>query len=97
MRALGIGAALLAGGCGLGIVDNTSGGGDNLPTLGAGPYGRLELDFATPADEPSEGSAQAARERATLAANDPRRLLPEQHHRDAEHVAAGCQVRPRRA
>ena len=45
-------ASALAGGCGLGIVDNTSGGGDNLPTLGAGPYGRLDRDLATPADEP---------------------------------------------
>jgi hypothetical protein len=47
-----IAAGLAAGGCGFGIVDNTSGGGDNLPTLGAGPYGRLDGDFSTPAEEP---------------------------------------------
>ena len=52
MRAGVVIAAVGLGGCGLGIVDNTSGGGDNLPTLGAGPYGRLDSDLATPADEP---------------------------------------------
>jgi hypothetical protein len=39
-------------GCGLGITGESHGGGDNLPTLGAGPYGRLEPDFDTPASEP---------------------------------------------
>jgi hypothetical protein len=43
---------LACSGCGLGVVESGSGGGDNLPTLGAGPYGRLQTDFATPADEP---------------------------------------------
>lgn len=49
MRAL---LLLPLAGCGLGIVDNTSGGADNLPTAGAGPYGRLDPDLDTPADEP---------------------------------------------
>jgi hypothetical protein len=44
-------APLLAG-CGLGLVDETSGGAANLPTLGAGPFGRLPIDLSTPADEP---------------------------------------------
>ena len=39
-------------GCGLGLVGDEGGGGDNLPTQGAGPYGKPDLDFATPADEP---------------------------------------------
>lgn len=52
MRALLLAFASAGAGCGLGIVDNTSGGGDNLPTLGAGPYGRLDSDLATAADEP---------------------------------------------
>ncbi len=49
MRAL---VFLALGGCGLGITGESHGGGDNLPTLGAGPYGRLAPDFETPADEP---------------------------------------------
>jgi hypothetical protein len=55
------GSALSAGGCGLGIVDNPSGGDDNLPTQAAGPYGKPEVDFDTPADEPyvlAEAGAQ---------------------------------------
>ncbi len=43
---------LTPAGCGLGIAGDSSGGGENLPTLGAGPYGRLVSDFNTPADEP---------------------------------------------
>jgi len=39
-------------GCGLGPFAGEGGGGDNLPTLGAGPYGKLGLDLTTPADEP---------------------------------------------
>lgn len=55
MQPLGISRALALlalGGCGFGLVDSGSGGGEHLPTLGAGPYGRLEPDFDTPADEP---------------------------------------------
>lgn len=40
------------GGCGLGIVDNLSGGDSHLPTQGAGPYGKLPLDIETPINEP---------------------------------------------
>lgn len=45
---------LVAGlaGCGLGVLDEDPGGGANLPTLGAGPYGRLPSSFDTPGDEP---------------------------------------------
>ncbi len=53
MRGTRLLALVLAlGGCGLGITDSPSGGADNLPTSGAGPYGKPELDFDTPADEP---------------------------------------------
>jgi len=38
--------------CGFGFADDTSGGRDDLPTTGAGPYQRLEPDESTPADEP---------------------------------------------
>jgi hypothetical protein len=38
--------------CGFGFADDTSGGGDNLPTAGTGPYKRLGNDIDTPADEP---------------------------------------------
>ncbi|MCG8417683.1 MAG: hypothetical protein MJE77_07025 [Proteobacteria bacterium] len=44
-------ASQLAG-CGLGWVDNQSGGDDHLPTRAAGPYSKLPLDLETPADEP---------------------------------------------
>jgi len=43
---------VLAGGCGMGLFESESGGADNLPTLGAGPYGKPQVDFDTPADEP---------------------------------------------
>jgi hypothetical protein len=46
------GAVLLAAGCGLGPLDDASGGKDHLPTRGAGPYAKTEIDFDTPADEP---------------------------------------------
>jgi hypothetical protein len=40
-------------GCGFGIVEHDpAGGSDNLPTLGAGPYGRPTDDLDTPAQEP---------------------------------------------
>jgi hypothetical protein len=39
-------------GCGMGLFDEESGGADNLPTQGAGPYGKPDVDFDTPADEP---------------------------------------------
>jgi hypothetical protein len=51
MRALATLLPLLAG-CGLGWLEEDPGGADNLPTLGAGPYGRLRPDPSTPADEP---------------------------------------------
>lgn len=38
--------------CGLGPFDDAPGGRDNLPTRAAGPYGKTEIDFDTPADEP---------------------------------------------
>lgn len=38
--------------CGLGPFEDEPGGRDNLPTRAAGPYGKTELDFDTPADEP---------------------------------------------
>ena len=43
---------VLCGGCGLGLFDDAGGGNRNLPTLGAGPYAKPELDFDTLADEP---------------------------------------------
>lgn len=42
----------LASACGLGLYDEESGGGNNLPTSASGPYGKPEIDFDTPADEP---------------------------------------------
>ncbi len=43
---------VLASGCGIGIADDASGGSDDLPTAGAGPYKKLTADENTPADEP---------------------------------------------
>jgi hypothetical protein len=43
---------ILSTGCGLGFTSEPSGGSDHLPTLGAGPYGKPDVDFDTPADEP---------------------------------------------
>ncbi|HUH05363.1 MAG TPA: hypothetical protein VML75_25375 [Kofleriaceae bacterium] len=42
----------LGGACGLGWFEEASGGGENLPTSASGPYGKPEVDFDTPADEP---------------------------------------------
>lgn len=39
-------------GCGMGLFDEESGGANNLPTQGAGPYGKPDVDFDTPANEP---------------------------------------------
>lgn len=39
-------------GCSLGTMDNPGGGDSNLPTLGAGPFGKPLIDFDTPAEEP---------------------------------------------
>lgn len=39
-------------GCGLGAFEDESGGQNNLPTRGAGPYLKTQVDFDTPADEP---------------------------------------------
>lgn len=50
MKTLGLLLVLPA--CGFGFADDSSGGGDNLPSSGAGPYKRLESDLDTPADEP---------------------------------------------
>lgn len=52
MRALVGMCALVWAGCGLGLFEDTPGGGNDLPTSGAGPYGKPEFDFDTPADEP---------------------------------------------
>ncbi len=53
MRAAIFGALLATtAGCGMGLFESESGGADNLPTLGAGPYGKPQVDFDTPADEP---------------------------------------------
>lgn len=52
MKPLCIAFAFAAAGCGLGILGDESGGGDNLPTQGAGPYGKPDIDFETPAEEP---------------------------------------------
>jgi hypothetical protein len=51
MRSVGL-IALAATGCGIGFADDASGGKDDLPTVGAGPFRKLELDENTPADEP---------------------------------------------
>jgi hypothetical protein len=45
-------AILLCAACGVGTFDDAPGGRDNLPTRAAGPYGKTEIDFDTPADEP---------------------------------------------
>lgn len=52
MRARGLlfTAVVLGGGCGMGGAEG--GGADHLPTLGAGPYGKLRPTSGTPADEP---------------------------------------------
>jgi hypothetical protein len=50
MRALALLSLLAA--CGVGPFDDAPGGRDNLPTRAAGPYGKTEIDFDTPADEP---------------------------------------------
>lgn len=39
-------------GCGLGFIENHSGGASHLPTTGAGPYGKLPIDIGTPINEP---------------------------------------------
>ncbi len=44
-------------GCGLGFIEDHSGGAEHLPTQGAGPYGKLAADLDTPADEPYVVSA----------------------------------------
>jgi hypothetical protein len=43
---------LLAAGCGLGLFEETTGGGDNLPTAGAGPYEKVEFREDSPITEP---------------------------------------------
>ncbi len=50
--AMGLALAAAAGGCGLGLTDERSGGAENLPTAGAGPYGRVPFDFDSPISEP---------------------------------------------
>ena len=52
MRARSSSRSLALAACGLGPFDDAPGGRDNLPTRAAGPYGKTEIDFATPADEP---------------------------------------------
>ncbi len=51
MRALA-GILFVCAACGVGPFDDAPGGRDNLPTRAAGPYGKTEIDFDTPADEP---------------------------------------------
>ncbi len=46
------GLALQLAACGLGWIDNQSGGDNNLPTRSAGPYTKLARNAETPADEP---------------------------------------------
>lgn len=45
-------ALALCTGCGFGLIGDDPGGADNLPTLGAGPFDKPNLDFDTPAEEP---------------------------------------------
>ncbi|HVV87941.1 MAG TPA: hypothetical protein VHE35_33100 [Kofleriaceae bacterium] len=45
-------SALALAACGLGFADDTSGGKDNLPATGAGPFRRPAFDLDTPIDEP---------------------------------------------
>lgn len=52
MRALALLVAIFATGCGIGFADDASGGKDDLPTAGAGPFRKLPFDENTPADEP---------------------------------------------
>lgn len=61
---------LILAGCGLGFGDTPTGGADNLPTVGAGPYGKPAIDFDTPADEPFvvADSAASLRDPAVLPA-----------------------------
>ena len=47
-----IGLLLLMSGCGIGFADDASGGKNDLPTVGAGPFKKLPFDENTPADEP---------------------------------------------
>jgi hypothetical protein len=47
-----LGLVGLAAGCGYGLFSDDPGGAENLPTLGAGPYAKPELDLETPAEEP---------------------------------------------
>lgn len=52
MRALVIPLVVGLGGCGLGLADDSSGGADDLPATGAGPWQKLAPDLDTPLDEP---------------------------------------------
>lgn len=52
MRALLALPLPLIAACGLGLFEEPSGGDENLPTSASGPYGKPEVDFDTPADEP---------------------------------------------
>ncbi len=70
MRLLSLTLALCAG-CGLGLLDDASGGNSNLPTLGAGPYAKPDIDFDTPAEEPYVLSTDAQlRDPAVLRRDD---------------------------
>lgn len=56
-RTVGIGCCAVlccagALGCGLGLIENHSGGAEHLPTQGAGPYSKLETDPTTVITEP---------------------------------------------
>ena len=51
-RLLALALALTTAACGFGLADDTSGGRDDLPLSGAGPFKKLEADDTTAADEP---------------------------------------------
>jgi hypothetical protein len=52
MRALAFPLLVAVAGCGIGFAGDGSGGDEDLPTAGAGPFRKLEFDENTPADEP---------------------------------------------
>jgi hypothetical protein len=54
MRALASTSLVVAtlGGCGIGFADDASGGEEDLPTVGAGPFRKLPFDENSPVDEP---------------------------------------------
>lgn len=51
-RLLALALATTTAACGFGLADDSSGGRDDLPQSGAGPFKKLEVDDTTAADEP---------------------------------------------